>query len=73
MSVGDTVFRPDRPVLIGHRGCGQGVVDGYAENTLDSFLAAIECGVDWLEVDVRRTRDDTLLVAHDPADPDGLF
>jgi len=73
MGAGDTVFRPDRPVLIGHRGCGRGVVGGYAENTLDSFLAAIDCGVGWLEVDVRRTRDDTLLVAHDPAGPDGLF
>ena len=61
------------PVLLGHRGCGRGLIAGYAENTLDSFLAAVEFGVDWLEVDVRRTADDVLLVAHDPASPDGVF
>jgi glycerophosphoryl diester phosphodiesterase len=67
------IFGPDRPVLLGHRGCGRGIVDGYSENTLESFLAAIELGADWLEVDVRRTADDTLVVAHNPAEDDGVF
>jgi glycerophosphoryl diester phosphodiesterase len=30
-------------------------------------------GIDWVEVDVRRTSDDRLVVAHDPANADGVF
>lgn len=67
------VFGSPEPVIIGHRGCGRGIVDGCTENTLESFLIAIELGVEWLEVDVRRTADDILVVAHDPAEPDGVF
>jgi len=67
------VFESHGPVIIGHRGCGRGIVDGYTENTLDSFLGAVELGVKWLEVDVRRTADDILVVAHHPAEPDGVF
>lgn len=62
-----------RPTLIGHRGLGRGVVDGHPQNTLGSFLAALDAGVTWVEVDVRRTADDTLVVAHDPAYDDGTF
>ncbi len=62
-----------RPALVGHRGCGRGVVEGFRENTLESFLAAVRFGVDWLEVDVRRTCDDVLVVAHDPGRGDGSF
>lgn len=57
--------------LIGHRGLGKGVVLGHQENSLDSFPAAVQCGLTWVEVDVRRTRDDELVVAHDPALHDG--
>jgi len=66
------VFGP-RAVLLGHRGCGRGVVAGHLENTLESFLAAVDLGIDWVEVDVRRTHDDLLVVAHHPADEDGVF
>jgi glycerophosphoryl diester phosphodiesterase len=52
-------------ILIGHRGLGKGTVNGQVENTRGSFLAALEAGVDWVEVDVRRTLDDQLFVAHD--------
>lgn len=69
---GNGVFGP-RPVLLGHRGCGRGTVEGYRENTLSSFLAAVELGIDWVEVDVRRTSDDRLVVAHNPATDDGVF
>lgn len=62
-----------RAVLLGHRGCGRGIVEGRLENTLDSFLTAVELGIDWVEVDVRRTCDDVLVVAHHPADADGVF
>jgi glycerophosphoryl diester phosphodiesterase len=61
------------PVVVGHRGCGKGVVDGLVENTLDSFLAAVRLGLEWVEVDVRRTRDDVLIVTHNPARDDGEF
>lgn len=63
----------DQPTLIGHRGMGKGVVDGHLENTVDSFRAALDAGLGWVEVDVRRTVDDTFLVAHDAALPDGGF
>jgi glycerophosphoryl diester phosphodiesterase len=63
----------EQPTLVGHRGMGKGVVDGYLENTLESFLAAVEAGSDWLEVDVQRTSDDELFVTHDAALPDGSF
>jgi glycerophosphoryl diester phosphodiesterase len=62
-----------KPVILGHRGCGRGTVAGCAENTLDSFLTAVELGLDWLEVDIRRTSDDRLVVVHHPADDDGVF
>ncbi|GAB2988728.1 glycerophosphodiester phosphodiesterase [Amycolatopsis acidiphila] len=61
------------PVIVGHRGLGRGTVDGHLENTLESFLAAAPAGVDWVEVDVRRTVDDELVVVHNPADADGVF
>lgn len=69
---GNRVFGA-RPALLGHRGLGRGIVDGIVENTLESFLAAAELGIDWVEVDVRRTSDDRLVVAHDPANADGVF
>lgn len=62
-----------RTALLGHRGCGKGLVDGQTENTLGSFLAAVDQGVDWVEVDVRRTGDDDLIVAHHPTADDGTF
>ncbi|MEN3309002.1 MAG: glycerophosphoryl diester phosphodiesterase [Micromonosporaceae bacterium] len=69
---GNQVFGPG-PVLLGHRGCGRGEVAGHLENTLESFLTAAELGIDWVEVDVRRTADDMLVVAHNPADEEGVF
>lgn len=65
------VFRPG-PVVIGHRGFGAGVVDGFTENTVESYLAAVKAGATWVEFDVRRSRDDKLVLHHDPA-IDGRF
>ena len=49
---------------IGHKGA-----DAIkAGNTIDSFEAAIECGVDMIELDVLRGREGRLIVAHDPND-----
>ena len=59
------------PTVIGHRGLGCGVVAGHPENTLGSFTAAAALGAPWVEVDVRRTADDVLVVAHDAAYADG--
>ncbi|MCW2532132.1 MAG: glycerophosphoryl diester phosphodiesterase [Blastococcus sp.] len=44
---------------------------GQRQNTLGSFSAAVRSGARWVEADVRRTGDDTLVVAHDPTYPDG--
>ena len=63
----------DTGTLVGHRGLGKGLVDGHRGNTLGSFLAAVEAGVDWVEVDVRRSADDGLFVLHDEAFDDGVF
>ena len=59
------------PALCGHRGCGRGVVGGYAENTLESFLAAVRAGCTWVEVDARLTADGVLVARHDPHLEDG--
>ncbi len=46
---------------VGHRGAR-----AYApENTLASFKKALEIGVDGVELDVRKTKDDKIVVIHD--------
>ncbi|MFJ9554945.1 glycerophosphodiester phosphodiesterase [Nocardiopsis sp. NPDC101807] len=57
--------------VIGHRGAGRGVVDGARENSPESYAAAAAAGADWVEVDVRRTADDALVLHHDAALADG--
>jgi glycerophosphoryl diester phosphodiesterase len=49
--------------IIGHRGspCAE-----TPENTLSSVLAALACGADGVEVDVRLTADDVAVCCHDP-------
>ncbi|HEU4979839.1 MAG TPA: glycerophosphodiester phosphodiesterase [Solirubrobacterales bacterium] len=49
---------------IGHKGA-DAIRKG---NTLESFEAAVECGVDVIELDVLRDREGRLIVAHDPED-----
>ncbi|AXG71474.1 glycerophosphoryl diester phosphodiesterase [Kordia sp. SMS9] len=48
--------------IIGHRGAA-GV---ELENTIESIKAAIEIGVKYIEIDVRETFDNQLVVFHDP-------
>ncbi|MBN2150145.1 MAG: glycerophosphodiester phosphodiesterase [Candidatus Lokiarchaeota archaeon] len=51
-----------RPMtVIAHRGYSS----MYPENTLLAFQKAIEIGADYIEFDVRRTKDDVLVVSHD--------
>jgi glycerophosphoryl diester phosphodiesterase len=44
----------------------RGVHHNLQENTLGAFRAAIDLGVDGVELDVRRTSDGALVVHHDP-------
>jgi glycerophosphoryl diester phosphodiesterase len=56
--------RNGRPLRIGHRGAPALA----PENTLRSFRAAIEAGVDLVEFDVIEVADGSLVVAHGPGD-----
>jgi glycerophosphoryl diester phosphodiesterase len=47
--------------VIAHRG----VSALYPENTMSAFGAAVDLGVDWIELDVVTTVDGTLIVSHD--------
>lgn len=62
-----------RPALIAHRGSGSGSPDGLRENSPDSLRSAVRRGYRWVELDVRRTSDDALVLSHDPTLPDGRF
>lgn len=49
------------PKVIGHRGAA-----AYApENTLSSIHAAADLGIEWVELDVKLTRDSTAVIFHD--------
>ena len=54
-------------MLLGHRGSP----NVARENTLPSFQAAIDAGLDGVELDVQRTLDGVLVVNHDFHLPDG--
>ena len=50
-----------RPLIIAHRGFSA----RYPENTLPAIRAAIDLGVDMVEIDVQQTRDGQLVAFHD--------
>ncbi len=52
---------PDNVYVAAHRGWSE----KYPENTMESFRAAVELGVDQLEFDVRITKDNELVIIHD--------
>ncbi len=54
-------------LVIAHRGASF----AEPENTVAAFRRAAEFGADGVELDVRRTADDRLVVHHDPALADG--
>ncbi len=58
---------PGMTLVIAHRGASH----ARPENTLAAFRYAGELGADGVELDVRRTADDRLVVHHDPILPDG--
>jgi glycerophosphoryl diester phosphodiesterase len=49
------------PLVIAHRGASA----ARPENTLSAFALALEQGADMIEIDLHRTRDGALVVAHD--------
>jgi glycerophosphoryl diester phosphodiesterase len=51
-----------KPLIIAHRG---GRWPGLRRNTLEAFEQAIAAGVDMIELDVRQTIDEQLVVFHD--------
>jgi glycerophosphoryl diester phosphodiesterase len=51
----------DRPLIIAHRG----YMARYPENTLAAFRAAMDAGVDMIELDVVLSKDRRLVVIHD--------
>lgn len=55
------------PAIWAHRGAS----GDFHENTREAFVGALEQGADWVELDVRLTRDGHLVVNHDAAYPDG--
>lgn len=54
-----------RPLVLAHRGASHRA----PENTIAAFALAVELGADGVELDVRRTADDVLVVHHDPDHP----
>lgn len=52
---------PNYVLVSAHRGYWA----DYPENTLDAFLMAIEAGADIVEMDVRLTKDNVMVVFHD--------
>lgn len=58
---------------MGHRGYGKNADGRPQENTPESFRAAVDAGVDWIELDIRRTADDQLVLLHEPAWDDGTL
>src|SRR5947207_10252533 len=66
------IFDP-KPAIIGHRGFGAGEQDGYRENTVESYLAAVAHGLTWIEMDVQRSRDGQLVLRHNPVTENDEF
>jgi glycerophosphoryl diester phosphodiesterase len=66
------IFDP-KPAIIGHRGFGAGEHNGYRENTVESYLAAVAHGLTWIEMDVQRSRDGQLVLRHNPVTANDEF
>jgi glycerophosphoryl diester phosphodiesterase len=54
-------FAASRPRVMAHRGAS----GDYPENTMPAFAAAVQAGVDYIELDVHCTRDGEVVVVHD--------
>ena len=58
----------ERPLIIGHRGAGLPSTQSalLIGNTRRAIKTAIDAKVDWIEIDIRITSDNKLVVFHDP-------
>lgn len=54
-------MRPPRPLVIAHRGAS----GHLPENTLPAYELAVAQGADMIEIDLHRTRDQAVVIAHD--------
>lgn len=54
------------PRIVAHRGVHTAASGGPVENTLAAIRAALELDVEMIEVDVRVTRDGSVVLLHDP-------
>jgi glycerophosphoryl diester phosphodiesterase len=43
----------------------RGIHNDFPENSMPAFIKAIELGIDIIEIDVRHTKDDSLVIMHD--------
>lgn len=60
----------DRPLVLGHRGASAHAGD----NTVEAFRLAVDHGADGVELDVRFTADEAVILSHDPSTPGfGVF
>ena len=55
-------FCCDTTIIIAHRG----VSSLAPENTIPAFQLGIDLNVDYIELDVQKSSDDSLMVIHDP-------
>lgn len=60
----------DKQLIIAHRGAS-GLVEH--ENTITSFEKAYQVGADSVELDIRKTKDDVIVVVHNPDYKDKLI
>src|SRR2546423_153682 len=58
---GRSMSKPDRPLIIAHRGDSAHA----PENTLAAFRGARLAGAEWIELDVQATADGVLICLHD--------
>ena len=57
------IITKNKPIILAHRG-----VSALAhENTIDAFDIAVELKCDAIELDIRKTKDNQLVVHHDPS------
>lgn len=67
--VGQDLGKHNSPTIIGHRGAGQNDPSRkqlqIGENTVQSFLSAVDLGASYIEFDVQITKDNVPIVYHD--------
>jgi glycerophosphoryl diester phosphodiesterase len=59
--ISQIIIAQNSPVLIAHRGASSLA----PENTMASFISAIDMNVDFIELDVQKSSDDSLMIIHD--------